>query len=233
MKVMLLILLFIGFAVLISCESRDSSHNHQVNTGSLDNENIQVDDINEWDVMSMGHKPPGRFSDPMVWSHSVHDINVGVVEFVMTEDIALRIGSIILRYITCGSSDEAHIVSSIEDKIYVITLLSSSIEGDSYYISVELSNVDGQVLKVNSNGWSTPIVFEMSQELALEIGDVILWHVFHERHLLDTVFIVAELPADNCFIVTRLPRYPVVLGGDVSVAIDSRDGRIIKAFMGE
>ena len=76
------------------------------------------------------------------------------------------------------------------------------------------------------------IAFEMDEETALEIGDIILTKILGEEWINNSTFIVSYAVFEEVFIVTRMPS-ELVPGGDFSVAINKEDGRILKIWGGE
>ena len=74
--------------------------------------------------------------------------------------------------------------------------------------------------------------FFVDEKLALEIGTAVLQKVFGEELISNTYFIVREVYGDGFFVVTRLPDNNVP-GADYNVAINKKDGKILKIWMGE
>jgi len=59
-----------------------------------------------------------------------------------------------------------------------------------------------------------------------------LHDVFGEELISNTSFIVREVYRDGFFVVTRLPDNNIP-GADYNVAINKKDGKILKIWMGE
>ncbi len=73
----------------------------------------------------------------------------------------------------------------------------------------------------------------IDEKLALEIGNAVIKSVFDEHVIKETEYRVFELRGKDSFVVSRLPRDKLMLGGDYNVAISKIDGRILKVWMGE
>jgi len=204
-------------------QADDIPHNESV---------VVVNEDDEWDEMVQGWRPPGSFRGSRDWDIGIHD-QEGAIEFTITSELALEIGRAILGYFFVEDVDSDYSFDvNINESTFTITRDSLYLDSDGANAIVVLNKDDGQILGVYVNGTTDSININITQELALKIGDIILLYVFSENALYDTVFFVTELPRDNCFLVTRVQRYPVVLGTFPSVAIDSLDGRIIKVYWG-
>lgn len=220
-------MLIICLILLVSCGNKEEQEVILGDGYTSDN------GIDEWDIMEQGWRPPGRFNGPREWAFSIQDIDDGIVEFVMTFEIAHEIGVAVLKSIIGENLYEKYSIdTNINDNVITITGVYSNSAMNDISISVEIDGESGQILGINNN-YSNGIDFEITQEIALAIGDIALFRVMGENRFSDSVFSVTELPSDNCFIVNRTQRYPVILGGCLSVAIDRSDGRIIKIFQGE
>jgi len=214
-KTIVTIVLIIGVLLLTSCKTEEVKYMYEPNNDE------------PWDVMTHGWQPPGRFDGQRDWDLGVHDPQ-WPVDFTITTELAREIGGAILKHVV---SEEPYakyeVYEDSGNNAFVVTRISNS-PGERLNSSVMLDKLDGEILRVYIG--DLPVRAVITQELALGIGDPVLFHVFGEARLADTVFFVTELPRDNCFVITRVQRYPVVLGGERSVAVDSANGRIINVF---
>jgi hypothetical protein len=74
--------------------------------------------------------------------------------------------------------------------------------------------------------------FFVDEKLVLEIGTAVLQKVYGEVLISNTSFIVREIYGDGFFVVIRIPNNNVP-GPDYNVAINKKDGKILKIWMGE
>lgn len=75
--------------------------------------------------------------------------------------------------------------------------------------------------------------FIVDEKLALEIGNAVIKSVYNENILLQTEFVVYELKDKDIFVVSRIPKGDEKLGGDYNVAVNKKNGAILKIWAGE
>lgn len=76
---------------------------------------------------------------------------------------------------------------------------------------------------------------EIDKDLALKIGDTVLRDYLGEKAD-NTDLAISFVSNQDFYIISRMPKYDPkkgTLGGDISVAISSIDGRILKMWPGE
>ena len=166
----------------------------------------------------------GTFLGSVGWSLE-HDTWFLAIEFTITPEAALEIGSAILRH-TFGeealNGNASVFKGATEDNVFVITYMSAS---ESEF-RVTLAREDARILQVYHNGKTD---FIITQELALEIGDAALRLALGERVFMNAVFRVAEVTRDNAFAVWRIPIASLNATGEFPLAIiSSIDGRIMQ-----
>jgi len=74
--------------------------------------------------------------------------------------------------------------------------------------------------------------FSIDEKLALEIGTAVLKKIYGEVLISNTSYIVREISEGGFFVVIRMPNNNIP-GADYNVAINKKDGKILKIWMGE
>ena len=104
------------------------------------------------------------------------------------------------------------------------------------YEDTDIGTFEGVVPKgrfdIDKNNVVLPSGFYVNQELALSIGNAVIKDFSGEKFILESTYIVKEIQDEDIFIVTRFPKKNQ-LGGDINVAIDKRNGCILKIWGGE
>lgn len=75
--------------------------------------------------------------------------------------------------------------------------------------------------------------FIIDEKLALEIGNSILKSIYGESMLKNSDFIVYEVEGENIFVVSRVPKDNGTLGDDYNIAINKKNGAVLKIWAGE
>lgn len=83
------------------------------------------------------------------------------------------------------------------------------------------------------NGAGIDIPFEMDADLAFEIGKAVLESHFSEEQLEDTHYELNNITAGDVYIVYKSPNGEDILGGGFGVAIDKKDGRILRIWISQ
>ena len=84
----------------------------------------------------------------------------------------------------------------------------------------ELNNKDGTGLT-------------MDEDLAFEIGKAVLEKHYYEEKPDTSHYVVYDVPNENMFVVRVEPNNIKTMGGEYGVAIDRKDGKILKIWLGE
>jgi len=121
--------------------------------------------------------------------------------------------------------------------MYTMCENNSIKEKDKFMNQVTYEKVIWTSLPLNFNSTFGDVKdFSIDDKLAFEIGSALLKKAFGETTFFDYHFIIIEVLEEDIFIVSALPPAEpnrVPLGGDYNVAINKKDGKIIKIWMGE
>jgi hypothetical protein len=74
--------------------------------------------------------------------------------------------------------------------------------------------------------------FFIDDKLAFEIGTAVLRNVYGNVEISDYIFQIIQTKKGDIFIVTAMPNN-MIPGADYNVAISSKDGKILRIWMGE
>lgn len=114
----------------------------------------------------------------------------------------------------------------------LVTILSFSGCTSSHinYDDIELRLADGEP-NLNDRTGVQEIVID--KNLALEIGDAAIKSTYSERAYVDTKLIIYDYKNSDIFIVTRSPKDQGIIGNEICVAIDKKNGAILKIWSAE
>ena len=127
------------------------------------------------------------------------------------------IGCIIILCVACSNTSSKNIKDG-DEKLNQELIYEKS----THTSEVDLADNIGAVLD-----------FEISEKLAVEIGNAVLKSVYNETILNNTKLILSENEKGNIFTISRVINDIYTDGGDCNVAISKTDGKILKIWMGE
>ena len=114
----------------------------------------------------------------------------------------------------------------------LITILCLSGCNDSRinYNDAEVRIADWEP-KLSSEVGAQEIVID--KNLALEIGDSVIKSTYSEKAYEDTKLVIYDYKNKGIFVVARTPKDESILGNEICVAIDKKDGTILKIWADE
>ncbi|WP_313563861.1 hypothetical protein [Ruminiclostridium cellobioparum] len=96
-----------------------------------------------------------------------------------------------------------------------------------------LGIISNNNIDLNSDVGTYKKGINIDQEIALEIGNLIIKHVYGENVIKKTDYLVFELEGQDVIVISRVPKGGNTVGGDYNVAISKKDASILRIWMGE